>query len=134
MIPVTAATIPTPETIGQLVKRLREEQHMSIAQLANQTGLSTNAIRWIERGVTQPKPESLRSLAAVLGFRYQEMLGMAGYLDQKDENQEEKQLLDSYRALSPQARTLLREVLETLRLIAQQLPSQPTPPGPPGSP
>ena len=116
-----AALTPAPpgDTIGQLIKRLREERHLSIAQLANQTGLSANAIRWIERGVTQPKPESLRSLAAILGFRYQEMLGRAGYLDQSDEDQDEKQLLELYRGLSPDARTLLREVLEAVTLIAQ---------------
>lgn len=121
-------TFAPGETVGQLVKRLREERAMSISQLAVQTGLSSNAIRWIERGVTQPKPESLRALAGVLGFRYQDMLGMAGYLDQQDVDQGEKQLLEAYRALSPGARRLLQEVLAAAALIAAEPEAAAQPP------
>ena len=91
---------------------------MSIAQLAAQTRLSANAIRWIERGVTQPKPESLRALSVVLGVSYQTLLSTAGYLAEDEVNEDEKRLLEIYRDLSPQARQVLQEVLRALSVIA----------------
>ena len=113
-----------PETIGQFIMRLRTDRQMSIAQLASQTGLSPNAIRWIERGVTQPKPKSLRALSGPLGVSYQELLEKAGYLAQDDNTSgDEQELLALYRQLSPQARQLLQEVLASLNAIAEPPPS-----------
>lgn len=114
------ATSPVNETIGQLIKKLREERQLSISQLAAQTGLSGNAIRWIERGVTQPKPESLRALSGALGVPYQDFLGRAGYLaDDGLINEETKRFLEMYRGLSPQARQVLQEVLQALSALTE---------------
>ena len=119
-VPTLMVTSPVNENIGQLIKRLREQHRLSISQLAAQTGLSGNAIRWIERGVTQPKPESLRALAGALSISYQEFLSKAGYLADDDLiNEETKRLVEVYRELSPQARQVLQEVLKALSALTE---------------
>ncbi len=75
------------EPIGSHLMVLRQEKKLSISEIASMTGLSANTIRWIERGVTQPKPESLKALATALEVEYQGLLVRAGYLERSDTNE-----------------------------------------------
>ncbi|MSQ10725.1 MAG: XRE family transcriptional regulator [Dehalococcoidia bacterium] len=56
---MTTPPSDSSESLHSLLARARSERRLSIAQLAASTRLSPNAVRWIERGITQPKPESL---------------------------------------------------------------------------
>jgi len=105
------------EPIGEYLRQLRMQQQLSIAKVASLTGLSANTIRWMERGVTQPKPESLKLLAAALKVNYEVLLLRAGYLEQADVlTDEERELLRLYHDLSAGAKQML---LEILRLVEQ---------------
>lgn len=53
--------------VGQRIRRLREEQRLSLRALARLCGLSTNAISLIERGENSPTVASLHLLATALG-------------------------------------------------------------------
>ena len=100
------------EPIGEYLRQLRMQQQLSIAKVASLTGLSANTIRWMERGVTQPKPESLKLLAAALKVNYEVLLLRAGYLEQADVlTDEERELLRLYHDLSAGAKQMLLEVL-----------------------
>ena len=99
------------EPVGKLVQNMRVQQQMSISTLAQLTGLSANTIRWIERGVTQPKPESLKALGLALGVNYEELLLRAGYIDTVGLSDEEKEVLRLYHSLSAEGKETLVAVL-----------------------
>lgn len=63
---VTPETLPTGETIGQRLKRLRLERGLSQRELAA-PGVSYAYISRIEAGTRQPSVKALRKLAAKLG-------------------------------------------------------------------
>ncbi len=102
------------ESLHNLLARARSDRRLSIAQLAASTGLSPNAVRWIERGITQPKPESLRALAGALGLPYELLLQKAGYLEQGLPPSDEQDILKLYRALTPEHQALARQLLQAL--------------------
>ena len=53
--------------IGIRLKELREQRKVSMRALANQSGLSANALSMIERGKTSPSVSTLYKLADALG-------------------------------------------------------------------
>ena len=56
----------------QALKRLRERAGLRIDALAHEAGMSENALRLIERGVSIPRADSVASLATALGVEVQE--------------------------------------------------------------
>jgi len=56
----------------QALKRLRERAGLRIDVLAHEAGMSENAVRLIERGVSIPRADSVASLATALGVEVQE--------------------------------------------------------------
>lgn len=52
--------------LGDLVKRIRKSEKLSIVDLARRTGLSQSFISQLERGLTNPSISSLRSIADAL--------------------------------------------------------------------
>lgn len=102
------------ESLNTLLSRLRTERGLSIAQLAARTGLSPNAVRWIERGVTQPKPESLRVLAQALEVPYELLLQRAGYLEQPLPPQQSDDVGALFRELSPEHQELVMNLMRAL--------------------
>ena len=107
------------EPVGKLVQNIRTQQQMSISTLARLTGLSANTIRWIERGVTQPKPESLKALGLALGVNYEELLLRAGYIDTVALTDEEKDVLRLYHSLSPEGKEMLLAVLGVIKQMLE---------------
>lgn len=57
----------TPIHVGARLRSLREQRRLSLRALAEQCGLSVNAISLIERGETSPTVSSLHQLATALG-------------------------------------------------------------------
>ena len=115
------------ESLNALLSRLRTERGLSIAQLAARTGLSPNAVRWIERGVTQPKPESLRVLAQALEVPYELLLQRAGYLEQPPAPAENDDVGALFRELTPEHQEL---VMNLMRALAAKTPPSDGSPGP----
>ena len=70
-------------TIGEYIKKIREEKNLSLNQLALYSGVSAAHLSRIERGLREPSPEILRKIAAALKVSYEELMKVAGYLDEK---------------------------------------------------
>ncbi|WP_151737323.1 helix-turn-helix domain-containing protein [Paenibacillus tengchongensis] len=67
---------------GEYLKQLREQQSLTIHQLADRAGISGSQISRMEnghRGV--PKPATLRKLAEALEVPYEAMMERAGYME-----------------------------------------------------
>ena len=61
--------------VGQRLKELREERHISIRGLATKSGLSANALSMIERNKTSPSVSTLYKLSDALGIPITEFFG-----------------------------------------------------------
>lgn len=71
-------------TIGEYIKKLREEKELSINQLALYSGISAAHLSRIERGLREPSPEILKKLAVALKVSYEDLMKAAGYLDNEN--------------------------------------------------
>jgi len=69
--------------IGEFIKKLREERKLSINQLALYSGVSAAHISRIERGLRDPSPEILKKISQALKVPYEDLMKIAGYLDQE---------------------------------------------------
>ncbi len=105
--------LPGP-AIHEVLARLRSERRLSVAQLAQRAGLSPNAVRWIERGMTQPKPETLKALATALDVRYEVLLQRAGYIDEPSVSSAEQEVLTLFNALPSERQALALDLLRAL--------------------
>lgn len=56
-----------PETIGQRVRRLRQEQHLTADQLAQRLNVSRQHISQFERSEGGARPDTIQRFAAALG-------------------------------------------------------------------
>lgn len=66
------------EKIGLLVRRLRLDRDWSQEDLADETGLHTNHIGFVERGEKMPTVGALRRIAQALGMKASEFLANIG--------------------------------------------------------
>lgn len=55
--------------VGRMIKSLRDSQNLSLRDLSEMSGLSTNAISKIERGLNSPTVASLHQLSSALGVQ-----------------------------------------------------------------
>jgi transcriptional regulator with XRE-family HTH domain len=67
------------ETFMQLLKKLRLEKNLSLRKLASSIGKSPAFLSEIERGTRNPSPDTLASLASVLGH-HEELFLATGLL------------------------------------------------------
>jgi transcriptional regulator with XRE-family HTH domain len=67
----------TPETIGELIKRYREEKGMSQNALAVETGIAKSYLWSLEKdaSATRPSADSLYKIAKALGVTMSALLG-----------------------------------------------------------
>lgn len=67
----------TPETVGQRIKRYREEKGMSQNALAVETGIAKSYLWSLEKDstATRPSAESLYKIAKALGVTMSALLG-----------------------------------------------------------
>lgn len=71
------------ELVGERIKALRERRGYSQLELSQMVGVNPVWISKVEtRSKYLPEPQVLRKLAAVLGVPIEELLVVAGYLDQ----------------------------------------------------
>ncbi|MFD0673963.1 helix-turn-helix domain-containing protein [Cohnella sp. GCM10027633] len=80
--------------INKFLHDLRKRRRMTLREASEKSGLSYSYISALERGKhpttlapISPSPESLKGLSAAYNFDYQELMVMAGYIeDNKKEN------------------------------------------------
>jgi transcriptional regulator with XRE-family HTH domain len=71
---------------GLYLKKLREENRMSLRKLSRISGLSFSYISHMEHGRRGiPNPSSIKKLSTALKVSYQEMMTIAGHLQEEDE-------------------------------------------------
>ena len=62
----------------QRLKQLREEQALSLRELAGQADVAHNVIWRIENGKTGAQPRTIRKLATALGVETKELVKRSG--------------------------------------------------------
>ena len=62
--------------IGKNIKRYREEQQMTQAEVAKRLGVSATAVSWWESGRTEPKIGTVEKLAELFGVEKTDILGI----------------------------------------------------------
>ncbi|GAB6927058.1 hypothetical protein JCM10914A_10410 [Paenibacillus sp. JCM 10914] len=72
-------------SFGAYLKEVREDQGLSINQLAQAADISGSQISRIENGLRGiPKPHTLRKIAEALQIPYEDLMDKAGYLKHEE--------------------------------------------------
>lgn len=67
------------EPLGSHLKRVREEQHLSLSAVQEKTGLSQDYLIYVESGrIKCPFPIMLHTLARCYGISYKHLIDLAG--------------------------------------------------------
>jgi len=112
------------ENLGQRVRRLRKQQHLTQKELGKRIGVVRSYIGHIERGRTQaPGKEVIRSLARVLETNAADLLAAAGYLPSEEPGEESINLADpkvkfwlqQFGRLSERDKRIIMREIQTLR-------------------
>jgi transcriptional regulator with XRE-family HTH domain len=105
--------------LAEKIKRLREQSGMSMRELAAKCDTSKSAIFLYEQGKRKPKYETLEALADVFNVDMAYLLGRqeTPLMTEKpapvdDITDEERALIDAFRALSPEDRALYLVLLK----------------------
>ncbi len=76
--------------IGEYIKLARKRRRVTLMQMAEATGISYTMLARIEtHHLANPSPNILREISDYLGVAYSQLLIQAGYLSQRDLNQNE---------------------------------------------
>jgi|SRR5665213_630943 len=68
--------------LGDILRRARQHQRLSLRQVEQRTGVSNAHLSQIERGaIRRPDPAILMNLAELYGLNYELVAGWSGYLD-----------------------------------------------------
>lgn len=69
--------------LGTFIKEIRTEKGLSIRRLAELADISHTEVKRIEDGLRkQTSPQVLRSIASALGVPYENLMAIAGYIDE----------------------------------------------------
>ncbi|MFX0195325.1 MAG: helix-turn-helix domain-containing protein [Candidatus Hodarchaeota archaeon] len=67
------------EPLGSYLKRVRDEQHLSLSAVQEKTGLSQDYLSYVESGrIKCPFPIMLHTLARCYGISYKHLIDLAG--------------------------------------------------------
>jgi transcriptional regulator with XRE-family HTH domain len=70
--------------LGKTLKERRNALELTIKEVARRSGMTDSNVLRIERGdIPQPRPETLKSLADVLGLALSDLFNLAGYVQPK---------------------------------------------------
>jgi transcriptional regulator with XRE-family HTH domain len=76
---------PNPQrALGRAVRLRRDETGVTQEQLADATGLDVTLIRGLERGIANPRWDSVDRIARALGIALHELAGAAALLETAD--------------------------------------------------
>lgn len=103
------------KAFGEYIKKLRESRRLSINQLALNSGVSAAHISRIERGLRDvPHPDFIKKLARGLNVSYEELMGVAGYIDDRESE-------EALRVFSNRLRTLREQQGLTIHQLASKV-------------
>jgi transcriptional regulator with XRE-family HTH domain len=109
---------------GKRIKQVRKAAKLTQEHLAEKTGLSTEYISRLERGVAQPSFDTFAVIADTLNVTYRDLLDFRGPILFKDEKQEaklRKEYLDTITAeLGELDSAELKKVRGVIRAIADK--------------
>jgi transcriptional regulator with XRE-family HTH domain len=97
---------PAPVNIGERIKALREEKHMSLRVVSKKSGISANALSLIERSRTSPTVSTLIAIAGAFNVSVHEFFA---------DNDSEKDTYVLYRAASSRPDTASEAMASNLR-------------------
>ncbi|MCS6773993.1 MAG: helix-turn-helix transcriptional regulator [Anaerolineae bacterium] len=108
-----------PESLGYVLKRLREKRHYTQQEVVERSGLDRSAsyISSIETNKTSPTVEELEALAVVYGTTVFDILSQAKGIDPKWDftpNPDVRLLFSFYESLSPERRKVALEFVQFL--------------------
>ncbi|RMB77659.1 XRE family transcriptional regulator [Rhodococcus sp. SBT000017] len=70
--------------LGKVLKERRNKLELTIKEVARRSGMTDSNVLRIERGdIPQPRPETLKSLADVLGLELSDLFNLVGYVQPK---------------------------------------------------
>ena len=106
--------------INVVIKCLRTEKHISQRELAAAVGLTQQAVAKWEKGISDPDSGTLLKLADYFGVTVDYLLGRSDTETQKENptvkynalSDEEQELLNLYRAASPEMRKIANRILK----------------------
>jgi len=101
-------------TLGQRIKALREQQHMTLAQVAEKIGVSEATVQRYESGdIRNPPQERIAAIAQALGVTASTLMGW----EEDDLDVEVRLLARDMQQLSPAKR---RKAISLLRLMMEE--------------
>jgi transcriptional regulator with XRE-family HTH domain len=71
--------------LGLRLRELREEQHLSVRDLSDRSGVTAGVIARLERGHIEPKPGAIGQLARALGVTTENLLAEPQHLQAEPE-------------------------------------------------
>ncbi|MEO7752625.1 MAG: helix-turn-helix transcriptional regulator [Terracoccus sp.] len=80
MTPLTPLTRPTPllrDVFGALLRRRRQRQGRTLAEVAAAAGISVAYLSELERGLKEPSSEMIEAVCVALGSSIVDLLGSA---------------------------------------------------------
>lgn len=109
---------PPPETLGERIRRLRQEKGWTQRELARRAGLKPAAISKYELGIYQPSLAVLIAIADALGTTTDHLLGSG---PATESGARLKDLLSRLDELPPEPRNAIADILESLFKIHRYL-------------
>ena len=104
---------------GQRIRELREEKGISMMTLAKAIGVSDTAVCKWENQDSEPKLSYIIKLAEYFNCSADYLIGRSddfgAYIQQDKLDGEEKQILSTYRTLSPQMKDIAAQTLNVLK-------------------
>ena len=84
------------ETLGSYLKKIRKQKGLSLKKVEKAAGVSNAYLSQIERNLRNaPHPEILKRLAAVYDVPLEEVLRVAGYLEDESQQRAGRQRIES---------------------------------------
>ena len=106
-------TSPQVAAIGERLRRLRKEQHLTQAELARQIGIQQSDLSRMEKGEYRVSIDNLFKILAVFDLELGEFFSDQTQRPQAAPlSQQDMQILHQLRELSPEARVEIQEFLE----------------------
>jgi len=115
-------------TVGERIKKMRENKGVSRASLAHALGVKETKIQDIERGKQKIPSDLLTKMSGYFGVKVEYILTGVGGMQEEGEykkgagalSREEQVLVEKYRALKPSDRTRAQAIVNALASTASE--------------
>ena len=114
------------ETIGTVIRRLRKEKNFTQEELAEQLGVTAQAVSKWENGTGMPDISQVVPLATVFGVSTDVLFGRAGVSDKEDIDERLAVIFRYYDAVDGNEAAEGLKLLDMYRDLLQDYPNNPT--------